>query len=181
MMRQPFFLVVLCFASLVFCSCGGIQRTGSPGEAGLITIFQKENGQVMYFAGPTTLEQDKGKGTLSIDFTVHSTNNHGDSVVTNFTLAHPELDTFQPKAFVVFTGDEAIVNYNGDFELFFKERRKQYRYRYSFTLAFEEWRAWMQSDESVVVLSDQQFTGARRFKKDKSQIQDQILFPLSHP
>jgi hypothetical protein len=173
--------VLLFSAASLMLACGGVRRTGSPGDAGLITVFQKEDGQVMYFAGPMRLQEEGEKGSIEFDFTVHSNNHQGDSVVMNFTYAHPDLNDFKPGAFSVSAENKQLLKYTGEYELFFKERSKNYLYRYSFTLPFEDWQRWMQDDKPTVALGSRQFRSSRKFRKDQSQIRDLILFPLSQP
>lgn len=169
-------ILSLVLVTLFLASCGGVKRTGGPGSPSLVKVFSKPNGSTMYFAGPVYYEQDGGKAQLEMDYT-YSTGGEEPVVVCNFTLEHPTLASFQPESikWIPAEGTEVQVK---DFEEFFREKTKVYRYRYSTFILLDDWITFMENEDSYFLLNEMRFEHGKKHKKHRQMILDQVVFPV---
>ena len=83
-----------------------------------------------------------------------------------------------PPTKITFEGDGGAIASSEQFEEFFREKQKNYRYRYSTTILRSEWLVFMKQGAQGIEMNNLVFKGGKRHTKNHQLIKDQIIFSI---
>lgn len=177
MAKYGYSIISVFVVALFFASCAGVKNSAGPGKPGMVKIFTKGKDTLLCHAGPVKYDALAPKEYFEVDHTYLKVKGHSNPVVCNFSLITPD-DQFRPTAVSVQLGDQ-VYNYN-QLEKFFAEGygKKDYKYRYSFSVSDSVFYKWMKCEEPIIKVNDKTFKGGKSFRKGANTIYRMVLFDL---